>query len=94
MAQEPNLNTDKLQKTSSSSSVNSSPSSEKLCSQQIKDLIEKYKDPEEARKFLQDAGIIDGQGNLMPPYEPVGFTEGLDTDDKPDEPQRLSRLFF
>jgi hypothetical protein len=94
MAQEPNSNTDKLQKTSSSSSVNSSPSSEKLCSQQIKDLIEKYKEPEEARKFLQDAGIIDEQGDLMPPYQPVNSTEGLDPDDKSDEPQRFSRLFF
>jgi hypothetical protein len=74
--------------------VNSSPSSEKLCSQQIKDLIEKYKDPEEVRKFLQDAGIIDEQGDLMPPYQPVNSTEGLDPDDKSDEPQRFSRLFF
>jgi hypothetical protein len=83
--QEPNLNTDKLQNKSKTSSVNSSLSSERLCSQQIEKLIEDYKEPEKARQFLMDAGIIDADGNLMPPYQPA---------DEPEEPQRLRRLFF
>jgi hypothetical protein len=69
--QELNLNTDKLQNKSKTSSVNSFPSSEKLCSQQIEKLINNYKEPEKARKFLMDAGIIDADGNLMPPYQPI-----------------------
>jgi hypothetical protein len=32
-----------------------------------------------------DAGIIDAEGNLMPPYQPA---------EEPEEPQRLGRLFF
>ena len=82
MTQEPNSNTDKLQKKSNTSSVNSSQSSERLCSQQIEKLIEDYKEPEKARRFLMDAEIIDENGDLMPPYQPL------------DEPQRLSRMFF
>jgi hypothetical protein len=43
-------------------------------------LIEKYSEPEQARQFLMDAGIIDGNGDLMPPYqkpldEPVNAVE-------------------
>jgi len=49
--------------------VNSSLSSEKLYSQQIDKLIEEYKEPEKARQFLMNAGIIDEDGNLMPPYQ-------------------------
>jgi len=83
--QEPNLSTDKLQNKSKTSSVNSFPLSEKLCSQQIEKLINDYKEPEKARQFLMDAGIIDADGNLMPPYQPV---------DEPEEPERLGRMFF
>jgi hypothetical protein len=68
---QPNLSTDKLQNKSKTSSVNSSPSSERLCSQQIEKLIEDYKEPGKARQFLMDAGIIDADGNLMPPYQPI-----------------------
>jgi hypothetical protein len=50
--------------------VNNSPSSEKLYSQQIQRLIEEYSEPEKARQFLVNAGIIDEDGNLMPPYQP------------------------
>ncbi len=66
---EPNSNTNKLPEQSDKSSVNNSPSSERLCSQQINDLIEKYKEPEQARQFLMNAGIIDANGDLMPPYQ-------------------------
>lgn len=65
--------------------MNSFPLSEKLCSQQIEKLINDYKEPEKARQFLMDAGIIDADGNLMPPYQPV---------DEPEEPERLGRMFF
>jgi hypothetical protein len=44
--------------------------SERLCSQQIQQLIEKYSEPEKAKQFLVNAGIIDEDGNLMPPYQP------------------------
>jgi hypothetical protein len=44
---------------------------ERLCSQQIEKLIEDYKEPGKARQFLMDAGIIDADGNLMPPYQPI-----------------------
>ena len=74
MTQEPNLNTSKSPEKSNNSSVNNSPSSEKLCSQQIQRLIEKYSEPEKARQFLMNAGIIDEDGNLMPPYQPITDT--------------------
>lgn len=49
--------------------MNSSPLSEKLCSQQINDLIEQYEEPEQARQFLREAGVIDENGDLMPPFQ-------------------------
>ena len=75
---EPNLNTNKSQEKSSESSVNNSPLSEKLCSQQIQQLIEKYSEPEKAKEFLVNAGIIDKDGNLMPPYQPDSQEDELD----------------
>jgi hypothetical protein len=66
---QPNSNTEKLQKQSKESSAKNSQSSERLCSQQINDLIERYKEPEQARQFLMEAGIIDENGGLMPPYQ-------------------------
>ena len=51
--------------------MNNSQSLEKLCSQQIQRLIENYSEPEKAREFLRNAGIIDENGNLMPPYQPI-----------------------
>jgi hypothetical protein len=49
--------------------VNSSPSSERLCSQQIEKLIEDYKEPEKAKRFLMSAGIINENGDLMSRYQ-------------------------
>jgi hypothetical protein len=66
---EPNLSTSKVPEKSDIPSVNNSQSSETLCSQQINDLIERYKEPEQARQFLMGAGIIDENGDLMPPYQ-------------------------
>ena len=65
-----NLSTNKSQEKPNESSANNSPSSEKLCSQQIEQLIEKYSEPEKARQFLVNAAIIGEDGNLMPPYQP------------------------
>jgi hypothetical protein len=45
--------------------------SDQLCAEQIKNLLDKYKEPEKARRFLIDAGIIDEHGNLMPQYQPI-----------------------
>lgn len=50
--------------------MNNSPSSERLCSQQIQQLIENYSEPGKVKQFLVNAGIIDEDGNLMPPYQP------------------------
>jgi len=66
---EHNLNTNKSPEQSDKSSANNSLSSEKLCAQQINDLIERYSEPEQARQFLIRAGIIDENGDLMPPYQ-------------------------
>jgi hypothetical protein len=66
-----NLSINKSQEKSSESSANNSLSSERLCSQQIEQLIENYSEPEKAREFLVNAGIIDENGNLMPPYQPI-----------------------
>jgi hypothetical protein len=68
------LNTSKSPEKLNKSSVNNSLSSEKLCSQQIQRLIEEYSEPEKARQFLVNAGIIDEDGNLMPPYQPITDT--------------------
>ena len=73
-----NLSTNKSQEKSNESSANNSPSSEKLCSQQIEQLIEKYSEPEKAREFLVNAGIIDKDGNLMPPHQPPKEEDELD----------------
>jgi hypothetical protein len=64
-----NSNTSKLPEQSEKSSANNSQSLEKLCSQQINDLIEKYEEPEQARQFLIKAGVINEDGNLMPPCQ-------------------------
>lgn len=38
---------------------------------QVKDLLQKLKKPEDARKFLQEAGLIDEDGQLAEPYRPI-----------------------
>ena len=58
--------------------MNNSLLSERLCSQQIQRLIEKYSEPEKARQFLVNAGIIDEDGNLMPPYQPITEEDDVD----------------
>ena len=50
--------------------MNNSQSLDKLCAQQINDLIEEYQDPEAAKYFLMETGIIDANGDLMPLYQP------------------------
>ena len=75
---EPNLSTSKLPEKLNKSSVNNSLSSERLCSQQIQRLIEEYSEPEKARQFLMNAGIIDEDGNLMPPYQPITEEDDVD----------------
>jgi len=61
--------------------VNNSQSLDKLCSQRIDALIKKYEDPEAARYFLIEAGIIDVNGDLMPPYrKPPEESEGALTE--------------
>jgi len=77
VTQEPNSNTEKLQSESKTSSANNSPLSDRLCAQHINNIIEKYSEPEQARQFLINAGIIDENGDLMPPYQkPPEESEG------------------
>ena len=39
-----------------------------LSREQVDALLEKLRDPSLARKFLMDAGLIDSDGQLSPPY--------------------------
>jgi hypothetical protein len=39
-----------------------------LTREQIDALLEKLRDPSLARQFLMDAGLIDADGQLTPPY--------------------------
>ena len=45
--------------------------SERLTGDQIKQLIKKLKCPEDAKRFLQEAGLIDENGELAEPYRPL-----------------------
>lgn len=42
--------------------------SNQLTPEQIKSFLARYKDPTDARQFLQDAGLIDENGELTKPY--------------------------
>lgn len=43
-------------------------SSGQLSGEQVDALLQKLRDPSLARKFLMDAGLIDADGQLSPPY--------------------------
>jgi hypothetical protein len=40
----------------------------KLTKQQVDAFLDKLKDPKDALRFLQDAGLIDENGELTKPY--------------------------
>lgn len=42
--------------------------SNQLTPKQIESFLARYKDPVDARKFLQEAGLIDENGKLTKPY--------------------------
>jgi hypothetical protein len=46
----------------------STPASGRLRREQIDALLEELRDPALARQFLMDAGLIDADGQLTPPY--------------------------
>jgi len=46
----------------------STPASGPLRREQIDALLEELRDPAQARQFLMDAGLIDADGQLTPPY--------------------------
>ena len=48
-----------------------SPKSNRLTPEAVKEFLDKYKKPEDARKLLQEMGFIDEDGNLTPPYRPI-----------------------
>lgn len=43
---------------------------ERLTRQQVDDFLDRYKDPADARRFLQEAGLIDANGDLAKPHRP------------------------
>jgi hypothetical protein len=43
-------------------------SSGQLSREQVDALLQKLRDPSLVRKFLMDAGLIDADGQLSPPY--------------------------
>lgn len=44
--------------------------SNKLTAAEVDELVERLKDPAQARAFLQEAGLIDEDGALAPQYRP------------------------
>jgi hypothetical protein len=42
-----------------------------LTKQQVDALVARLKKPEDARRFLQEAGLIDENGELAKPYRPL-----------------------
>jgi hypothetical protein len=46
----------------------STPASGPLRREQIDALLDELRDPAKARQFLMDAGLIDANGQLTPPY--------------------------
>lgn len=55
--------------------------SNRLTQEQVDAFLARYKDPADARRFLQEAGLIDENGELARPYrsEPIVLSpEGFD----------------
>lgn len=48
---------------------------DQLTSEQVKLFLDRHKDPADARRFLQEAGLIDENGNLAKPYRPDNTSE-------------------
>ena len=44
---------------------------QQITESQVKDLLQRLKKPEDARKFLQEAGLIDEDGQLAEPYRSI-----------------------
>ena len=44
---------------------------QRLNEENVKNLMDRLKKPEDARKFLRDAGLIDDDGQLAEPYRPI-----------------------
>ena len=44
---------------------------QRLNEENVKNIMEKLKKPEDARKFLQEAGLIDEDGQLAEPYRSI-----------------------
>lgn len=48
---------------------------DRLTREQVDAFLARHKDPADARKFLQDAGLIDENGDLAKPYRPDTTSE-------------------
>ena len=48
----------------------SSCSGKSLTPESVQAFLDRHKDPADARRFLQDAGLIDENGELAKPYRP------------------------
>ena len=57
--------------------------SNRLTPEHVKSFLTRYKDPADARKFLQEAGLIDENGNLAGPYRPDHFIDASKKADRP-----------
>lgn len=49
--------------------------SNQLTREQVESFLARYKDPTDARRFLQEAGLIDENGELTKPYQLETFSE-------------------
>ena len=43
---------------------------DRLTREQVDAFLARHRDPEDARRFLQEAGLIDENGELAKPYRP------------------------
>lgn len=50
---------------------------DQLTPEQVESFLDRHKDPADARRFLQEAGLIDENGDLAKPYRPDN-TSGKD----------------
>lgn len=48
---------------------------DRLTREQVDAFLARHKDPSDARRFLQEAGLIDENGDLAKPYRPDNTSE-------------------
>jgi hypothetical protein len=66
---------------------------DQLTPEHIKSFLDRYRDPADARKFLQDAGLIDEDGKLSAPYRKRSLIPATDWDYSPVAEVEFSEWF-